>query len=254
MHSRDNDVFEEFLARGIISSVEGVIKSGKEAEVYHCLPGPAIAAGTETGERRHSAVAVKVYKDIADRSFRAMSSYLDGRIGRSIRGRREILHMFASESSMQAYWVDAEFEALFLLSERGLPVPRPYFRTSKALAMELVAHEDGEAAPQLVRSKLPSERVAAIYDGLLEDLLDMLRLDLIHGDLSPYNILVRDGELVIIDFPQAIDARYHSQAGAMFARDLENVSRWFEHAGVQRAREAAELARKAWDLYERNRL
>lgn len=244
MSDQEEAVFEEFIAQGIIASVEGVVKSGKEATVYRCLPGPRAASPL---------VAVKVYKGIEERSFRNMAGYLDGRIGRTVRKRRDILHMLNDEASMQAYWIEAEFEALSRLSERGLPVPHPYLRTGEAMAMELI-EEDGEVAAQLVHADLPKDALPDLYAGLVDSIVEMLRLDLIHGDLSPYNILVREGRLVIIDFPQAIDARYHSQGEAMFARDLENVSRWFEKAGVAAAGGHADVAREAWSLYEMNRL
>ena len=244
MSNYDDRVFERFIEEGIIDSVEGVLKSGKEATVFRCTGGPCTTTAS---------VAVKVYKDIEERSFRNMASYLDGRMGRSIRKRRDILHVLSDEASMQACWVEAEFDALSQLSQAGLPVPRPYLRTGKAMAMELI-EEGGEVAGQLVHADLPGEALPGLYAALVESILGMLRLDLIHGDLSPYNILVRDGRLVMIDFPQAIDARYHSQAEAMFARDLGNVSRWFEKAGVPAAAGHAEVAREAWSLYERNRL
>ena len=244
MSNYDDRVFEAFLEEGIISSVEGIVKSGKEAMVFRCEPGPCVTVPS---------VAVKVYKDIEERSFRNMAGYLDGRIGRTIRKRRDILHVFSDAASMQGCWVEAEFGALSELSQAGLPVPRPYLRTGKAMAMELI-EEDGEVAAQLVHADLPKDALPDLYAGLVESVIDMLRLDLIHGDLSPYNILVRDGRLVMIDFPQAIDARYHSQAEAMFARDLGNVSRWFEKAGVPAAAGHEGVAREAWALYERNRL
>jgi RIO kinase 1 len=244
MSNHDDQVFERFIEEGIISSVDGVLKSGKEATVFRCTPGPCATAAS---------VAVKVYKDIGERSFRNMTGYLDGRIGRTVRKRRDILHMMNDEASMQAYWIEAEFEALSRLTERGLPVPRPFLRTGRAMAMELI-EEDGEVAAQLVHAGLPKDALPDLYAALVDSIIEMLRLDLIHGDLSPYNILVRDGRLVIIDFPQAIDARYHSQGEAMFARDLENVSRWFEKAGVAAAGSHAEVAREAWALYEMNRL
>lgn len=257
MDNFDDSVFEEFLAQGIVSSIEGIVKSGKEATVYRCLPGPRVTG--QDGDSRSTAmppsraIAIKTYKDIEERSFRNLSGYLDGRIGRTIRKRRDILHLYSDPDSMQACWVDAEFEALSRLSARGLPVPRPYLRTGKALAMEFI-EDDGGASPQLVHARVPREGAAELYRELVETIVEMLRQDLIHGDLSPYNILVRNGRLVIIDFPQAIDARYHSQAEAMFTRDLENVSRWFERVGVGEASGFGEVARRTWELYERNRL
>jgi RIO kinase 1 len=247
MQITDDAVFEPFLAAGLVTDVDGILKSGKEATVWRCPAGPAAASGSDF-------VAVKVYKDIATRSFRNMGSYLDGRIGRSIRGRRDILHLFSDEASMQAAWVSAEFSALEALHCRGLPVPRPLQQTSRALAMDFVGGSDGSVAPQLVHAHLERPEATSLYTGLVEAILDMLRADIIHGDLSAYNILLREGHLVIIDFPQAVDARYHSQARELFVRDLANVSTWFARAGVEAALEAPTLAAEAWERYERNRL
>jgi RIO kinase 1 len=247
MPNTDDPIFEPFMEAGLVTSVDGVVKSGKEATLWRC------SAGT-SAESPSGFVAVKVYKDIATRSFRNMGSYLDGRLGRSIRGRRDILHLLSDEASMQAAWVDAEYSALAGLHGRGLPVPRPLHRTGSALAMDFVGSAEGEVAPQLVHAKPGREEARTLYSDLVDSIVDMLRADIIHGDLSPYNLLLHEGRLIIIDFPQAVDARYHSQALAMFSRDLCNVSSWFARAGVEAALDAEARAVEIWDLYERNRL
>ncbi len=155
---------------------------------------------------------------------------------------------------MQAAWVDAEYSALQSLHGRGLPVPRPFLRTGSALAMDFVGTSDGEVSPQLVHARLGPEEAARLYGVLVDAIVEMLRADIIHGDLSPYNVLFLGGSLRVIDFPQAIDARYHSQAFAMFLRDLCNVSSWFAKAGVLSAREVEAFAMETWGLYERNLL
>jgi RIO kinase 1 len=247
MQTSDDPVFEPFLEAGIVASVDGIVKSGKEATVWRCVAGPV--AATASGF-----VAVKVYKEIATRSFRNMGGYLEGRIGRTVRGRRNILHMLSDEASMQAAWVDAEFSALQGLHGRSLPVPRPFHRTDCALAMDFVGDCEGGVSPQLVHARLGKDEAAGLYDRLVAAIVEMLRADIIHGDLSPYNILFHEGRLMVIDFPQAIDARYHSQAFTMFVRDLANVSAWFAKAGVGAADRIEAFAAETWEAYERNRL
>ena len=232
-----------FAGEAIIGEVEGILKSGKEAVVYRCTAHPSTGLST---------VALKVYKDIERRGFRDMSDYLDGRVGRTIRKRRDILHMYSSPDSMQAYWVDAEYEALERLHAAGLPVPRPLGRGPASIAMEFVGGE--EAAPRLRDARLGPGEAKAVKEELVECVRRMLGLDLIHGDLSPYNILMREGRPVIIDFPQAIDARFHSRPQAMLERDLSNVLSHFERYGLGSAAEGSALAAEWWGRYERNGL
>jgi len=201
-------------------------------------------------------VAVKIYKDIEQRSFRNMGGYLDGRIGRTIRKRRDILHMLSTPASMQAFWVNAEYEALVALSGANLSVPKPLFRSGNSLAMEFIAEADGsgDSAKRMRDSRLSDEVVQPLFDSVLAAIETMLRYDMIHGDLSPYNILMRGAEPVFIDFPQVIDARYHSQGAAMLERDVVNMCDFFLRKGAILPVSASQLAGNLWNGYYRNEL
>src|SRR6266540_3374024 len=81
----------------------------------------------------------------------------------------------------------------------------------------------------------------------------MLGCDLIHGDLSPYNVLVGAHGPVVIDFPQVVGAAHNSQAESFFQRDLENLRRFFAaHDPALGA--AAGDAREIWRAYVRREL
>jgi RIO kinase 1 len=54
-------------------------------------------------------------------------------------------------------------------------------------------------------------------------LIALLCCDLVHGDLSPYNILLAVDGPTIIDFPQVISAVHNTRAEHFFMRDFENV-------------------------------
>ncbi len=247
----EEEVFESFAAEGIIAEFDSVVKSGKEATVYKCRASESVRGSLGT-----DFVAVKVYKDIEQRSFRNMGGYLDGRIGRTIRKRRDILHMLSTPASMQAFWVNAEYEALGTLHAAGLSVPKPLFRSGNSLAMEFVSAADGsgDSAWRLRDARLEAGSIQALCDRVLESIEIMLRHDMIHGDLSPYNILMRGHEPVIIDFPQVIDARYHSQAAAMLQRDIVNVADFFERKGAVFSVSPCQLADDLWSRYYRNEL
>jgi RIO kinase 1 len=52
-----------------------------------------------------------------------------------------------------------------------------------------------------------------------------------HGDLSPYNLLVHHGRLVMIDLPQVVDVIAHPNGRSFLDRDARNVATWFVRAG-----------------------
>ena len=241
----DEEIFEQFEARAIIMGRRERIKSGKEAVVYRCDAHPATGL---------SHVAVKVYKDVQTRSFRHMNTYLDGRIGRTIRKRRDILHMLANADERQHFWVSTELGALETLYAAGLPVPRPLGSAGTAIAMEFVAHDDDdEPAPRLRDLRPDPDLAQALERDAVALIENMLAHDIIHGDLSPYNLLVRNGRLMVIDFPQAADARYSTQAQFFLARDTANVLSYFRElgAGPDAARQPAdELAAGLWARWE----
>ena len=103
-------------------------------------------------------------------------------------------------------WAIAEFYALAELWSRVLTVPYPVQLDETEMLMEVVA-EEGAAAPRLVQLRPDADLLADLFEQLRTTLLDLAEMGWTHGDLSPYNVLVRDDELVIIDWPQVIDIR-----------------------------------------------
>ena len=62
-----------------------------------------------------------------------------------------------------------------------------------------------------------------------------------HGDLSPYNVLVHEGRLVLIDLPQAVDLVGNPQGFEFLRRDCVNICTWFAHRGRRRGRRPDDL-------------
>ena len=72
--------------------------------------------------------------------------------------------------------------------------------------------------------------------------------NVIHGDLSPYNILVWDGQATLIDLPQAVDPRKNRHARGLLERDLYRVCEHFERFGVRRS--AGQLTADLWTAWQ----
>ncbi|GAB6088503.1 RIO1 family regulatory kinase/ATPase domain-containing protein [Spirochaeta dissipatitropha] len=232
--------FAYFITEGVISAGGPVLKQGKEACVYRC-PADEMARSPE--------VAVKVYKNIEHRSFKAMSGYLQGRFIEAGINRRDTMHILSTPSLLQAFWVDSEFSVIQRLYDEGLPVPFPVAKGTTALAMEFIYADDEtfEAAPRLRDYRCEREERREIKSILLNAIDNMLNLDIIHGDLSPYNVLVSKGKPVIIDFPQAVDVRYNTRGQAMLERDILNICRYCPDPEIPPEHEAAQLTSRFWD-------
>jgi len=131
-------------------------------------------------------------------------------------------------------------------------VPEPYAHSSDAILMEWIGDADG-IAPKLQDAQLDHAAARAAGAALLGAIEGMLRCDLVHGDLSPYNALWHDGRAVVIDFPQAADARTHPQARELLERDVRNVLQWqARRTGAGLAAEA--VASSLWSRYRHGRL
>lgn len=234
--NQETDEFDYFLSRGIIAAKGPVLKQGKEASVYYC-------PGTEPSA---SPVALKIYKDIGTRSFKAVSKYLEGRLEEAGMSRRDRMHLMSSPRDLHCFWIQSEFHNMQLLYEQGLPVPCPLAANGMALAMEMIM-EGEEPAPRLKDARIPKEDLPRLQKTLLTAIEKMLSLDLIHGDLSCYNILYEQGRPVIIDFPQMINARYHSEGKTMLERDIRNVLIFCKTQDAQG--KAWRMAERLWKNY-----
>ena len=90
--------------------------------------------------------------------------------------------------------------------------------------MELVTDAEGYSAARLGEVELSAEQAAEFHAVLVEQVKLMLCCGLIHGDLSPYNVLVGPDGPVVIDFPQVVSAGGNNAARTMLLRDVNNLT------------------------------
>jgi RIO kinase 1 len=234
-----DETFEHFLDEGLIERVIRPIKSGKEASVHLCRANPRT-----TGEEL---VALKVYHPLDRRDFRDESLYRDGEWikERRIRVALEKRTRFGREVQ-GGIWVSREWETLGALWEAGVPVPRPIEATERAILMSYVGDET-RAAPQLHRHRAGRDELERFMDQCLRAVERMLFHDVVHGDLSSYNVLVWDGGIRVIDLPQAVDPRKNRHAESLLARDVKRICEHFARQGV--VRDPVTLAADLWTAW-----
>ncbi len=209
------------VADGVIDEVLGRLKSGKEANISLVRRGEQI-------------FAAKVYKDRATRSFKNNSDYKEGRKVRNTRTQRAMDSggSFGRDAAEQE-WKSAEADALFKLAGTGVRIPTPIMFYEGVLLMELVKDAEGRPAPRLIDVAIAPEEAMGVFADIVAQMIAMLCCDVIHGDLSPYNILAAAEGPTIIDFPQVISAVHSSRAEYFFLRDFDNVGRFL--AGFDRS-------------------
>lgn len=76
------------------------------------------------------------------------------------------------------------------------------------------------------------ELAADLYDQLTRAMARLAARGWAHGDLSAYNVLVDDGRVVLIDWPQVVDIVGNPRGLEFLHRDCVNVCTWFARAGV----------------------
>ncbi len=228
---------QSLIEEGLIDSVVRQLMSGKEATVY------VVRSGGDS-------LCAKIYKEATHRSFRQAVDYTENRKVKNSRQARAMAKGTRyGRQQQEAVWQRAEVDALYRLADAGVRVPKPYNFLDGVLLMELVADENGEAAPRLNDVALTAEQAQEYHAMLLQQVVRMLCAGIIHGDLSEFNILLAADGPVIIDLPQAVDAAGNNHACRMLLRDVGNLRDYF-------GRYAPELldtryGPEIWDLYER---
>jgi RIO kinase 1 len=184
----------KLLRQGVIKDIEGVIKAGKEARIYWGI-GP-----------KDEELAIKIYYTSTADFRRGMMKYIEGdrRFKRVRRSPRGIIYT----------WTQKEFKNLQLAEKAGVNF----------------IGEDGVPAPLL--REVDPEDPEDFYLKLLEGTkLLYTKANLVHGDLSEYNVMVWEGAPVIFDVSQAM-LKEHPLAESLLQRDVSNINAYFSRLGV----------------------
>ncbi len=197
---------DKLKRKGVIGELKGVVSSGKESRVYW---------GVSPSGRD---LAVKIYLSVTAEFRKSIKKYIlgDPRFESIPRGNfRKLIYE----------WTRKEYRNLRRLRASGVRVPEPLGFQGNILVMEFLG-EKGYRAPLLV------EIIGELGEVELEDLkweiLEQLKLivceaGLVHGDLSPFNLIYWRGKPWIIDVSQAVPHN-HPLAVEFLQRDIHNIT------------------------------
>ena len=203
-------VLYEFLNSGVLYEIHGVVNAGKEARVYW--------GKNKEGKE----LAVKIYLTASAEFRKGMLKYIEGdyRFKGVKRDTRSLIFT----------WAQKEFRNLEQAFRAKVRVPKPIAVKNNVVVMEFIG-KDGVNAASL-KEQAPSDP-AKVYEVLLTFVERLYRkAELVHGDLSEYNIMMWKGKPVIFDVAQAVPTS-HPMAEFFLRRDLANVNRFFSRLGVK---------------------
>jgi RIO kinase 1 len=199
----------KFFNKGVISRLAFITARGKEADLYLAEPG---SADVVKGKKF---VVLKFYR-IETSSFWNMEDYIigDPRFGRINRSKKSIV----------LTWCRKEYGNLEIAKNAGVKAPRPYMMNGSILAMEFIGSDEGVPAKKLKDTEL--EDPEPVLDLIIGQIKRLYGKELVHSDLSEYNILMKDGEPYMIDFGQAVVLK-HQKAMTFLIRDVSNILQHF---------------------------
>jgi RIO kinase 1 len=201
----------------------GVLKTGKEADVS--------LVERVLGDRVNL-LAAKRYRDTRHRQFRNDAAYRASKVRTNSREERAADRQTRFGSSVRAVtWATNEMMRLNRLWAIGVRVPYPVQRLGTEVLLEYIGDAE-HMAPRLVNAGVSGAELQSLCDQAVDALRKMTWDGLVHADLSPYNVLVWKGELVVIDLPQAVDLDDSPNAYDFLQRDVANLLGWFAKRGV----------------------
>lgn len=197
----------KLLSNGFLTEIDGCLSTGKEANVYY-------AKGANGKE-----YAVKIFKT-SILVFKDRDKYVSGEY------RFRNGYCKSNPRKMVRTWAEKEMRNLKRLNQAGIPSPEPHLLKSHVLVMDFLG-KDGWCAQRLKEVSLNAAQLVSGYATIVIDMRRMYQeCNLVHGDLSEYNLLWHDERPVIIDVSQSVELS-HPYANDFLRKDVSNVTDYF---------------------------
>jgi RIO kinase 1 len=218
---RTRMILLQMINRNVVSEINGVISTGKEANVYHALH--TGEDGTETHR------AIKVYKT-SILVFKDREKYVSGEY-RFRQGYNK-----SNNRAMVKVWAEKEMRNLKRIHAAGIPSPDPVYLRLHVLAMSFLGDAKGIASPRLKDVEFADEDPRPRWRALYVSVLCYMRImyhvcRLVHADLSEYNILYHEDKAHIIDVSQSVE-HDHPRSLDFLRMDIKNVNDFFSRKNV----------------------
>ncbi|XP_067833754.1 serine/threonine-protein kinase RIO3 [Heptranchias perlo] len=212
---------------GILENINGCISTGKESVVFHAN------GGSMDDKIVPRECAIKVFKTTLN-EFRNRDKYIKDDYRFKDRfsklNPRRIIRM----------WAEKEMHNLARMQKVGILCPEVVVLKKHILVMSFIG-QDQVPAPKLKDVKLSTEDMKQAYYQVLHMMQQLYNeCQLVHADLSAYNLLWYMGKVWLIDVSQSVEPTHPHGLEFLF-RDCRNVSQFFQKSGVADAMSEREL-------------
>lgn len=200
---------EKLISDQIIDYIDYPISTGKEGNIF-------LAISPE-----NKPVAMKIYR-ISTATFKHMTQYIlgDPRFSSLHKSKRDIVYA----------WTSKEYKNLEKLWGCNIPAPKPIKKINNVLVMDFIG-TNRQPAPLMKDVSLSNP--GEIYVEIIDIMKKMFsQAELIHSDLSPFNVLLHDEKPVIIDLGQAV-LKSHPRAAEFLKRDIHTITKYFKRYKIE---------------------
>ncbi|XP_068603811.1 serine/threonine-protein kinase RIO3 [Brachionichthys hirsutus] len=212
---------------GVLENINGCISTGKESVIFHA------DGGSLEDKPLPQEVVLKVFKTTLN-EFKNRDRY--------IKDDYRFIDRFSKLNPRKVIrlWAEKEMHNLGRMRKAELPCPEAVLLKKHILVMSFIG-QDHVPAPKLKDAALSSEDMKQAFYQVLR-LMQVLYRDcnLVHADLSEYNLLWHQGKVWLIDVSQSVEPA-HPHALEFLYRDCRNVSTFFQKRGVSEAMSASQL-------------
>ncbi len=186
------------VEKNMISQLGPLIGKGKESDVYSCM------------DDDENVMALKIYR-MGRTSFRSIKKFRD-----IIGDRTHFSWLYVNRLAAKK-----EFEALKKISTLKLNTPKPIGYNRHVIVMSYLR---GKELVYFKSIRNPQK----IFNRIIKQMKKIFqKLDMIHGDLGEFNIVLDEkGNILIIDWLQWV-SRDHPNAFSFLERDIINICHFF---------------------------
>lgn len=218
MSEATKTIMDGFLLTYKLEKVNGVVGHGKESTIIH-------ATGRDHNDKPGQEVAIKVFESNMKVAFKTRDSYNKSKCPSYKFDRPKSKHDSLNK------WAERGFKNLKLLRRADINCPDAISLKKHVLVMTFLGL-DSSPSPQLKEANLSKEQVRLSYIQVLDIMKRMYReCQLVHGDLSEYNLIWHKEQVYVIDVSQSMFSS-HPSAMRFLYRDCKNIHDFYSRSGL----------------------